>query len=133
MIEKIGIMVQSAIDGEESAAEVYALLKQIVDRATAGLKVIQDGALAEAREFNKNETYYGGVWEVRNTPTYLDFSKDEVFTNLNQSALKRKKDLNQAWKAKQDGKFYATDEGEEIPVLPVKTPSKETLIFKPKP
>ena len=130
--EQISKMIQDAHDGNESAAKAYAMLKEIKDTIESGLKVILDNAMTEAREFNKNEIYYGGIWEIRRTATYLDFSQDEVFVNLNNAASKRKKDLNQAWKAKQDGKFYATDQGEEIPVLPVKTPSSETLVFKPK-
>lgn len=130
--EQISQLIQDVMDGNESAAKAYSMLKDIASVTESGTKVILDAALQEAREFNKGEVYYGGVWEVRNTATYLDFSKDDIFTNLNQSALARKKDLNQAWKAKQDGKFFATEDGEEIPVLPVKTPSKETLIYKPK-
>lgn len=130
--EQISKLIQSVHDGDESAARAYAFLKQIKSVTESGLKVIQDAAMIESREFNKNEVYYGGVWEVRNTPTYLDFSKDPIYVKLNESTLLRKKDLNQAWKAKQEGKIYATDEGEEIPVLPVKTPAKETLIYKEK-
>jgi hypothetical protein len=130
--EQISQLIQDAHDGNESAAKAYAILKELKDVTESGLKVIMDEALAEAREFNKGDVYYGGLWEVRRTATYLDFSKDEVFTNWNKLASDRKKELNQAWKAKQEGKFYVTDEGEEIPILPVKTPSKETLIYKPK-
>ena len=130
--DQISQLIQDVHDGSESACKAYSLLKELQIVIESGLKVIQDPAMQEARDFNKNDVYYGGTWEFRNTGTYLDFSKDEVYVNLNQAASSRKKDLNQAWKAKQEGKFFATDEGEEIPVLPVKTPSKEILIFKPK-
>ena len=87
----------------------------------------------QAREFNKEDTYYGGTWQLKSTPTYLDFSKDETYVNLNQSALSRKKDLNQAWKASQTGKgFFDSETGEQMPVLPVKTPAKEIVVFKEK-
>lgn len=128
--EQISKLIQDAHDGNESAAKAFAILKEIKDVTESGLKILMDPARIEALEFNKDEVYYGGKWEIRNTATYLELDKDDVFVNLNKSALARKKDLNQAWKAKQEGKFYATDQGEEIPVLPVKTPSKQTLIFK---
>lgn len=130
--EQVSKLIQEAYDGNESAAMVYSMLKEIKDVAESGLKVILDGALTEAREFNKGDVYFGGVWEIRRTATYLDFTKDDLYTELNNNASARKKDLNQAWEAKQEGKFFATSQGEEIPVLPVKTPSKETLIYKPK-
>ena len=130
--EQISQIIQDVHDGNESACKGYAMLKELQSVIESGLKVILDPAMVEARDFNKGDTYFGGTWEYRNSPTYLDFSKDDLYQSLNSAASARKKDLNQAWKAKQDGKFYATDEGEEIPVLPVKTASKETLIFKPK-
>jgi len=88
----------------------------------------------EARQFNKGEKYYGGTWEFRSSGVTLDFTKDETYTKLNTAALARKKDLNAAWKAHQSGKgFFDQDSGEEMPILPVKIPAKESLIFKPKP
>ena len=131
--EKISQLIQDVHDGNESACKAYALLKDLQVIIDAGLNVIQTAAMQEAREFNKNEVYYGGIWEYRNTPTYLDFSKDEVFVKLSESASKRKKKLNDAWKANKEGQgFFDKETGEEIPILPVKTPSKEILIFKPK-
>ena len=100
----------------------------------AGLNVIKDGAIDEARDFNKGEKYYGGTWEVRNTPVYLDYSGDVVYTDLSSQASKRKLDLNQAFKMAQDSKtFFDNDSGEEIPIMPVKTPSSQIVVFKPKP
>ena len=130
---QISELVQSVMDGNSSACEAYALLKDLKPLIESGLKVIEDGAMIEAREFDKGEKYFGGVWEFRSTATYLDFSKDEVYTNLNQSALSRKKELNEAFKASQTGKgFFDSETGEEVPILPVKTPAKEILIYKQK-
>ena len=130
--QQISQLIQDAHDGNESAAKTYAMLKEIQSVIESGLKVISSGALDEARQFNKGDVYYGGVWEVRNTPVYLDFSKDQIFTSLNSSAQARKKLLNQAYKQQEGQAFFDKESGEEIPILPVKTASKETVIFKPK-
>ena len=131
--ETVSKMVQSVMDGEESACKVHAMLKGVETTIKAGLNVIQGEALNEAREFNKEDPYYGGTWQLKSTPTYLDFSQDKTFVSLNQSALARKKDLNQAWKASQTGKgFFDCETGEEVPVHPDKTPAKEIVIFKEK-
>ena len=131
--EQVSKMVQDVMDGNESACKVHALLKGVKATIKAGLNVIQGEALNEAREFNKEDTYYGGTWQLKSTPTYLDFSQDETFVSLNKSALSRKKDLNQAWKASQTGKgFFDSETGEEVPILPVKTPAKEIVVFKEK-
>ena len=131
--KQISEMIQSVIDGETSACEVYAMLKDAEAQIKSGLIVIKDPAMEEARTFTKGEVYFGGVWEFRNSATYLDFSEDDTYQALNSKALARKKDLNTAWKMSQDSKgFFDSDTGEQIPVLSVKTPAKEGLIFKAK-
>ena len=90
MRNQISKMIQSVVDGEASAAEVHSLLKGLQYVIESGLKVISGEVLNEARDFNKGEVYYGGVWEIRSTPTYLDFSQDEIYVILNKLALERK-------------------------------------------
>lgn len=131
MKEQISTMIQAAIDGEASCCEVHTKLKELETIIKSGLKVIQGGAVEEAREFDKGGIYYGGKWETRFTATLLDYSQDQEYTEWNNKASKRKKDLNAAWKAKNEGKaFFDTEAGEEIPVLPVKTQGKEIVVFK---
>ena len=130
---QVSSITQAVIDGEASACEAHVLLKDLESLIESGLKVIQPEVLNEARQLTKGEVYFGGKWEVKNTATYLDFSKDEMYVSLNAAFSIRKKDLNAAWKAKQDGKgFFDDDSGEEIPILPVKTASKEIVVFKQK-
>ena len=130
--EIVSKMIKSVIDGEESACEVYSILKNLENQIKSGLNVIKDPAMDEAREFNKGEKYFGGTWEFRSSQTYLNFDEDETYTYFARDLSIRKKDLNEAWKANQKGKLYIDDNGEQIPVLSVKTPAKEGLIFKPK-
>ena len=131
--EIISKAIKSVIDGEESACEVYAMLKNLSSQIASGLELIKDEAMTEARMFNKGEVNFGGIWEFRSSQTYLNFAEDETFVNLNSALSERKKELNNAWKANQSGKgFFDNNSGEQIPVLSVKTEAKEGLIFKAK-
>ena len=133
MRNQISKMIQSVVDGEASAAEVHSLLKGLQYVIESGLKVISGEVLNEARDFNKGEVYYGGTWEVRGTPTYLDFTKDETYQVLFDKARDRKADLNAAYKAGLNGRgIFDEATGEQVPVIPVKTPSKEIAVFKSK-
>ena len=131
--ETVSQMVQDVCDGNESACKAHAILKGVEATIKAGLNVIQSEAIIEAHEFDKGETYYGGTWQLKSTPTYLDFTKDETYQILYDKARSRKADLNAAYKAKQSGKgFFDSETGEEMPILPVKTPAKEIVVFKEK-
>ncbi len=131
--EIISKAVKSVIDGEESACEVYAMLKNLSVQIASGLELIKDDAMTEARMFNKGEVNFGGIWEFRSSQTYLNFTEDETYVICATALSDRKKDLNNAWKASQTGKgFFVEDTGEQVPVLSVKTAAKEGLIFKAK-
>ena len=126
-------LIQDVMDGNESACQAHSMLKEIETTLKAGLNVIQGEVMNEARDLTPKDIYFGGVWEFRNTPTFLDFSKDDIYVDLNSKASERKKELNAAWKASQTRKgFFDSNTGEEIPVLPVKTPAKEIIVFKAK-
>ena len=130
--EQISQMIQDVHDGNESPCRAYAILKELEKQIESCLEVIKDPAMDEARDFNKGEPYYDGTWEFRSSQTYLNFDEDETYVSLSNDLSLRKKDLNNAWKANQRGIIQADSEGEQIPVLSVKTPAKEGLIFKPK-
>ena len=131
--KQISQLIQDVMDGNESACQTHSILKELEQTIESGLKVIQGEVMNEARDYEKGEVYHGGTWTFRNTATYLDFSQDNVYTDLNGQASARKKELNAAWKASQSGKgFFDSETGEEVPILPVKTPAKEIIVFKPK-
>lgn len=130
--ESISKMIQEAIDGNTSCCEVHATLKQIEALTKAGIGAIQSGVIDEAREFVKGESYYNGTWQIKTTATLLDYASDENYLELNSKASARKKALNQAWKAKNEGHgFFDTETGDVVPVLPVKTPGKEIAVWMP--
>lgn len=130
MKEQLTKMIQAAIDGEASCCEVHAELKAIETIIKSGIKLIKSGAVSEAREFDKGERYYGGTWQIRSSATLLHYEDDQEYNDLNEMVSTRKKVLNAAWKHKNEGKGFFVSEGEEIPVLKVKTPGTESAIFK---
>ena len=133
MKETVSAMIQDVIDGNESACKAHAILKGVEATIKAGLNVIQGEAINEAHTFDKGETYYGGTWQLKSTPVYLDFSKDDIYQSLFDKARDRKADLNAAYKAKLSGKgFFDSETGDLMPILPVKTPAKEIVVFKEK-
>lgn len=134
MKELITSMIQAAIDGESSCCEVHTQLKEIEKIVESGLKLIKSGAVSEAREFDKGALYFGGTWQIRSSGTLLHYDDDQEYKTFAGLASDRKKLLNDAWKQKNEGGgFFMTEEGEEVPVLRVKTTGTETAIFKATP
>ncbi|MEE9573615.1 MAG: hypothetical protein V3W20_11245 [Candidatus Neomarinimicrobiota bacterium] len=124
-------MIEAAVNGDVSCCEVHADLKQFETIIKAGLKVIKDGAVSEAREFDKGDRYYGGTWQIRASATLLQYDDDQTYKDFAAHASERKKLLNAAWKHKNEGHgFFVTEDGEEMPILKVKTPSSEAAIWK---
>ena len=131
--EIISKAVQSVIDGEESACKIYALLKNLSVQIASGLKVIQSPVMEEAREFNKDEKYFGGAWSFSSTGNTLNYSDDPIFNELKEKLADRQEDLKNAFTANQKGLgFHDGDSGELIPVVSIKKVSVETIKFTPK-
>ena len=105
-------MIQAAVDGEASCCEVHAELKAIETIIKSGIKLIKSGAVEEAREFDKGERYYGGVWQIRSSATLLHYEDDEPYKEYSALASDRKKLLNSAWKAKNEGIGFFSEDGE---------------------
>ena len=131
--EIISKAVKSVIDGEESACEVYALLKNLTVQIVSGLKLIKEDAVKEAREFNKGEPYHGGVWSFSSTGNTLNYEDDTVFKDLKIRLSERQSVLKDAFIAKQKGNISVNeDTGEEITIVSIKKVSEETIKFRPK-
>ncbi len=131
MKEQLAKMIQAAIDGKASCCEVHVKLKELETVIESGIKLIKSGAVSESRNFDKGERYFGGTWQIRSSATLLYYEDDQEYRDYSELTSARKKLLNQAWKAKNEGiGFFKSDEGEEIPVLKVKTPGTESAIFK---
>ena len=125
--------VQSVIDGEESACEVYAMLKNLSVQIESGLRVIKDEAMAEAREFNKGEPYHGGIWSFSSTGDTLNYTDDPIFEDIKLRLAERQSILKNAFIAKGKGNLTLDEEtGEEITIVSIKKASQETIKFSPK-
>ena len=130
--ETVSKMIQDAYDGNESACKVYALLKDLSTQITSGLKVIQDPAMEEAREFNKGEPYFGGMWSFSSTGNTLNYSDDPIFNELKEKLADRQEDLKNAFTANQKGLGFHDNSGELIPVVGIKKVSVETIKYSSK-
>ena len=131
--EIVSKMIKSVIDGNESACEVYALLKNLTAQIESGLKVIKDPAMDEARDFNKGEKYFGGLWSFSNTGNTLNYIDDPYFKEIKKKLSDRQDLLKSAFTAKEKGQIFVNeDTGETIPVVSIKKVSEETIKFTSK-
>ena len=131
--ETVSKMIHDAYDGNESACKVYALLKGLSDQIKSGLEVIKTPAMEEAREFNKDEKYFGGTWSFSSTGNTLNYDDDLTFKDLKTKLSDRQELLKNAFIAKQKGSISIDQEtGEEITIVSIKKVSVETIRFSPK-
>lgn len=129
--EQLSQLVQDVQDGNESACKAQVILKGLETQIKSGLKLIKSAAVDEAREFDEGGRYFGGTWQIRSSATILFYDEDQEYNDFAKLASERKKLLNAAWKHNNEGHgFFITPEGEEIPVLKVKSPGTESAIFK---
>jgi len=118
--------------GELSAPEAFIEASQMIKLYSDIKDKIYEKAVEVAREFNKDEQYYGMNWEIRGGKTTYDFEKSETFRNANSELKKVKADLTAATKAKESGKgFFDQESGDVMETVPIKSVSRDVLIFKP--
>ena len=131
--EIISKAVKSVIDGEESACEVYAMLKNLSVQIGSGLELIKDEAMTEAREFNKDEKYFGGMWSFSSTGNKLNYEDDTMFKDMKTRLAERQLILKNAFIAKGKGNISINQEtGEEITIVSIKKVSQEIIKFSSK-
>ncbi len=131
--EIISKAVKSVIDGEESACEVYAMLKNLSVQIASGLELIKDEAMTEAMEFNKDEKYFGGMWSFSSTGNTLNYEDDPIFKELKHLVSDRQLILKNAFIANNKGCLTIDQEtGEEIIIVSIKKVSQETIKFSAK-
>ena len=131
--EIISKAVKAVIDGEESACEVYAMLKNLTVQIASGLELIKDDAMAEARMFNKDEINFGGMWSFSSTGNTLNYEDDPIFKDIKTRLAERQSILKNAFIAKEKGNISLNQEtGEEITIISIKKVSQETIKFSSK-
>lgn len=116
---------------EMNYCEAFAVVSNKIKELEELKKTIYNDALEEARQFNKDEPYYGYIWEIRAGKTTYDFEKDQEYSTINSQLKDRRRLLTEAAKAASSNKgFFDKDSSEEIPVVPIKSVSNDVLITK---
>ncbi len=128
MIEEIKNKIEN---GDISFSEAFSLVYLEIKSLEKFKEEIYSDATEEVREFNKDEKYHGFMWEVRRGRVTYDFEKDEEYKDLNDKVKLRRKDLTQACKMAENNKvFFDGASGEQIEAVPIKSASKDVIIFK---
>jgi len=128
MIEEIKIKIEN---GDITFSEAFSLIYLEIKSLEKFKEEIYSDATEEVREFNKNEKYHGFKWEVRRGKVTYDFEKDEEYNALNDKVKSRRKDLTIACKMAEFNKvFFDGDTGAQIDAVPIKSVSKDVIIFK---
>lgn len=129
--ERLSNTVQSCLDNEFSSLEAYCEMKQLEKHLKKCLEVINEKALEEASQEEKEFSKFGYNITYRNGAGKWSFSgiKTWEFKKAEQKAeLKKLQDdlINQA----QNTNGYSEDTGEVFENLPVKKYDKDSLIIK---
>lgn len=110
-----------ALNAYIQAKALDELSKKIIDR-------IKNLAINEAENYSKSEsTLNGASFTLSSSPVNLDFEADNEYRQLNEALKKRRAELTDAHKANIKGQIIVNENGEAIPVVPVKKES-ETII-----
>jgi hypothetical protein len=110
-----------ALNAYIQAKALDELSKKIIDR-------IKSLAIDEAENYSKAEsTLNGASFTLSSTPVNLDFEADDEYRQLNEALKKRRAELTDAYKGSLKGQVIVNDQGEAVPVVPVKKESETTI------
>ena len=124
----IDTLINGVINGEIDALPVYATfdkLEKLFKEAKS--KVEEQGRDEAERHGNKTFKLHGVSFTLKNGGTKLDYEVDHVYSELTAKLKARKELLDIVHKT---GQQLFDDEGIEVPIVPVKTHIKDSLIVK---
>ena len=124
----IDTLINGVINGEIDALPVYATfdkLEKLFKEAKS--KVEEQGRDEAERHGNKTFKLHGVSFTLKNGGTKLDYEVDHVYSELTAKLKARKELLDIVHKT---GNQLFDDEGIEVPIVPVKTHIKDSLIVK---
>ena len=124
----IDTLIDGVINGEIDALPVYATfdkLEKLFKEAKS--KVEEQGRDEAERHGNKTFKLHGVSFTLKNGGTKLDYEVDHVYSELTAKLKARKELLDIVHKT---GQQLFDDEGIEVPIVPVKTHIKDSLIVK---
>lgn len=114
-------------NGEIDALQAHLYFKAVQNVAKQVVDNTLSDAIAEADNYGKDNKKFGAEFSIKNSPDTLDYEQDEEYKRLNEQLKERKKLLNDAHKASQDGRSIIDESGEVVPVVPVKKHGGQTI------
>ena len=124
----INTLIDGVNSGDIDALPVYATfdkLEKLFKEAKA--KVEEQGRTEAERHGNKTFKLHDVSFTLKNGGTKLDYEVDHVYAELTAKLKARKELLDLVHKT---GNQLFDDEGIEVPIVPVKTHIKDSLIVK---
>lgn len=121
---QVHTIVAAVKEGEIDPLKAYASFKGIGNTVKDATPELEKEAMIEADKYGKTFQLNGVEFAFRNGSQTLDYGKDPVWVELKEKLDARQELLKVAFKQK--GVFY-DDEGIEIPKVPVKTFTKDSL------
>lgn len=122
---QVHTIVAAVKEGDVDALKAYASFKGIANTLKDATPELEKEAMAEASKYAGRTFSANGVeFSFRNGSQTLDYGKDPVWLDLKEKMDERQELLKTAFKQK--GAFY-DEEGIEIPRVPVKSYTKDSL------
>lgn len=125
--ENINHVTQAIQDGWIDALKAHLYFKAVKKLAESVEKNTLSDAITEADKYGSDNQLYGAEFNIQGTSETLDYEQDEEYRQLNEALKRRKQLLNDAYKASRAGVAMVDDSGEQLPVVPVKKPSGQTI------
>lgn len=122
---QVHLIVAAVKEGDVDALKAYASFKGIANTLKDATPELEKEAMVEADKYGGKTFSANGVeFTFRNGSQTLDYGKDPVWLEIKTQLDARQELLKVAFKQK--GAFY-DEEGIEIPKVPVKTFTKDSL------
>lgn len=123
--------VQQVIDGNESALEVYAWLKNLQKHLESCIKEIEEIALDEAEKHDKTFTQGNYIFERRIGRKVYSFKNIPEWVNANKSVKDIEDLAKKAYAMYEKGTHPVDAETGEVLALPEVKTTRDVLIIKP--
>jgi hypothetical protein len=108
--------------------EVYTFMKKLTDYAGKYMEVVKGKAIEYlTARGGKDVALYGSKITIRNGYDVLDYTKDPIYSELQEKLKERQELLKMAHKHK--GQYFDGD-GIEVPKVPVKSATSDSIIYK---
>lgn len=125
--DQMHLIVASVKEGLFDPLRVYASINGIKKSIEDVKPELEKHAMEEADKFGKSFSKAGVEFSIRNGSQTLDYEADEVYKERKESLKAREEMLKMAFKSKET---FFDGEGVEVPKVPVKSFTKDSLVVK---